>query len=184
MLAFPWKSPEQWQWHETSRIGLLLFASFCTEIVAHNRYLSVTLGNTSIGLLNFGKPLKLKILICLKEQNHKIGRQKIINHDHDKNNSQLPIFCTSSMISGFWKLAEILIDKPSYRSLTPSINQILTLNSALRRQGKVKWAKSIPARKSRNQQNFDRINEVKSSQKVQIPPIIRSGLIDDKNNNF
>ena len=79
-------------------------------------------GIKAIRLLNFGKPLKSQIPIYLKERNHKIGRQKIINHDHDKNNSQLPIFCTSSMISGFWKLAEILIDKLSFRSLTPSIN--------------------------------------------------------------
>ena len=28
MLAFSWKSTEQWQWHETSRIGLL-FSSAC-----------------------------------------------------------------------------------------------------------------------------------------------------------
>ena len=55
---------------------------------------------------------------------------------------------------------------------------------ALRLQGKVKLLESIPARKILNQQIFDRINEVKSWQKVQIPPIIRSGLIDDKNNNF
>ena len=42
------------------------------------------------------------------------------------------------------------------------------------------FGKSIPARKSQNQQNSDGINEVKSEQKVQIPPIIRSGLMDGK----
>ena len=54
-------------------------------------------GIKPIRLLNFGKPLKSQIPIYLKERNHKIGRQKIINHDHDKNNSQLPIFCTSRL---------------------------------------------------------------------------------------
>ena len=40
-------------------------------------------GIKAIRLLNFGKPLKSQIPIYLKERNHKIGRQKIINHDHD-----------------------------------------------------------------------------------------------------
>ena len=76
---------------------------FCRKCLQSN--------SSGIKYTKFWQTLAAQIPIYVKEQNHKIGRQKIINHDHDKNNSQLPIFCTQSMISGFWKLAEILIDK-------------------------------------------------------------------------